>query len=79
MNTSRVRKTKALQCVADAGPLGYQHGLAERTGCVRYGNDEKFRSCTETIGTKLTDTRTVSFDSIPISFLAQQRSHSFKG
>jgi len=38
MNTSRVRKTKALQCVADAGPSGYQHGLAERTGCVRYGN-----------------------------------------
>lgn len=38
MNTSRERKTEALQCVADAGPSGYQHGLAERTECVRYGN-----------------------------------------
>jgi len=37
MNTSRVQKTKVLQCAA-AGPSRYQHGLAERTGCVRYGN-----------------------------------------
>jgi len=37
MNTSRVQKTRALQCAA-AGPSHYQHGLAQRTGCVSYGN-----------------------------------------
>jgi hypothetical protein len=38
MNTSRVQKTKALQCEAAAGPSLYQHGLAKRILCVSYGN-----------------------------------------